>query len=200
MNDQPTKKAVKTNQEEDPMDLFGPKQLVDSFRTVRKNTILIAEDIPEKDYGFRPTPESRSVAETLVHIASLSQADRFLHEGERLSSLEGFDFGTLLEKSEIEGKRPKSKNQIIDLLRAEGERWSQWVGSLPEALLAEQVRMPGGASKSRFEMLLGTKEHEMHHRAQLTVIERLLGIVPHLTRNRQPVAIPTRRDSEPASP
>jgi hypothetical protein len=25
----------------------------------------------------------------------------------------------------------------------------------------------------------------MHHRAQLTVIERLLGIVPHLTRNRK---------------
>ena len=34
-------------------------------------------------------------------------------------------------------------------------------------------------------MLLGTKEHEMHHRGQLTVLERLLGIVPHLTRNRQ---------------
>jgi uncharacterized damage-inducible protein DinB len=34
-------------------------------------------------------------------------------------------------------------------------------------------------------MILGTKEHEMHHRAQLTVIERLLGIVPHLTRSRQ---------------
>jgi uncharacterized damage-inducible protein DinB len=167
------------------MNLYGPKQLVDSMRTVRKNTILIAEDIPEKDYGFRPTPESRSVAETLVHIASLSQADRFLHEGERLSSLEGFDFGTLIKKSEIE-KRPKSKDQIVELLRTEGERWSQWVGNLPEALLAEQVRMPGGASKSRFEMLLGTKEHEMHHRAQLTVVERLLGIVPHLTRNRQP--------------
>jgi hypothetical protein len=39
----------------------GPKQLVDSIRTVRKNTILIAEDIPEKDYGYRPTPDSRSV-------------------------------------------------------------------------------------------------------------------------------------------
>jgi uncharacterized damage-inducible protein DinB len=61
------------------------------------------------------------------------------------------------------------------------------VEGLPEALLSEQVRQPGGASKSRFEMLLGTKEHEMHHRAQLTVIERLLGIVPHLTRNRQAV-------------
>ena len=174
------------------MNLYGPKQLVDSMRTVRKNTILIAEDIPEKDYGYRPAPESRSVAETLVHIASLSLADRFLHEEERLSSLEGFDFGALIQKSEIEDKRPKSKDQIVDLLLTEGERWSQWVGSLPEALLAEQVRMPGGASKSRFEMLLGTKEHEMHHRAQLTVMERLLGIVPHLTRNRRPAAEATK--------
>jgi uncharacterized damage-inducible protein DinB len=30
------------------------------------------------------------------------------------------------------------------------------------------------------------KEHEMHHRAQLMVVERLLGVVPHLTRNRRP--------------
>ena len=174
------------------MNLYGPKQLADSMRTVRKNTILIAEDIPEKDYGYRPAPESRSVAETLVHIASLSLADRFLHEEEHLSSLESFDFGALIQKSEIEEKRSKSKDQIVDLLRTEGERWSQWVGSLPEALLAEQVRMPGGASKSRFEMLLGTKEHEMHHRAQLTVMERLLGIVPHLTRNRRPAAETTK--------
>jgi hypothetical protein len=34
-------------------------------------------------------------------------------------------------------------------------------------------------------MLLGAKEHEMHHRAKLMVVERLLGIVPHLTRMRQ---------------
>jgi hypothetical protein len=27
------------------MNLYGPKQLADSMRTVRKNTILIAEDI-----------------------------------------------------------------------------------------------------------------------------------------------------------
>jgi len=34
-------------------------------------------------------------------------------------------------------------------------------------------------------MLIGSKEHEIHHRGQLMVIERLLSIVPHLTRNRQ---------------
>jgi uncharacterized damage-inducible protein DinB len=34
-------------------------------------------------------------------------------------------------------------------------------------------------------MLLGAKEHEMHHRAQLMVVQRMIGIVPHLTRARQ---------------
>jgi uncharacterized damage-inducible protein DinB len=34
-------------------------------------------------------------------------------------------------------------------------------------------------------MLLSAKEHEMHHRAQLMVLERMLGITPHLTRQMQ---------------
>jgi uncharacterized damage-inducible protein DinB len=48
--------------------------------------------------------------------------------------------------------------------------------------------MPAGtqpATKSRFEMLLSPKEHEMHHRAQLMVVQRMLGITPHLTRQMQ---------------
>ncbi len=50
-------------------------------------------------------------------------------------------------------------------------------------------------SKSRFEMILSVKEHEMHHRGQLMLIERLLGIVPHLTREMQsrPVAAAAKR-------
>jgi uncharacterized damage-inducible protein DinB len=48
--------------------------------------------------------------------------------------------------------------------------------------------MPPGttpATKSRFEMLLSIKEHEMHHRGQLMVVQRLLGIEPHLTEQRR---------------
>jgi uncharacterized damage-inducible protein DinB len=29
------------------------------------------------------------------------------------------------------------------------------------------------------------KEHEMHHRGQLMLVERMLGITPHLTRDMQ---------------
>lgn len=163
----------------------GPKQLADSIRTVRKNTILIAEDIPEEQYAYRPTADSMSVAEILSHIAQLSRFDRLLHEEEHVSTLEGFDFGKLIKKGEAEGKKTRSKHEIVEWLRKSGEEWAEWVENLPEGLLAEQVNQPRGSSKTRFEMILGTKEHEMHHRAQLTVFERLLGIVPHLTRNRQ---------------
>ena len=34
-------------------------------------------------------------------------------------------------------------------------------------------------------MLLGVKEHEMHHRGQLMLVQRLLGMVPPLTRQRE---------------
>jgi uncharacterized damage-inducible protein DinB len=171
------------------MSLYGIPHLTDSFRTVRRNTIQIAQEIPEADYQYRPAPESRSVAETLVHIAWLAGADRFIHEEKRLASFDGFDFGAFLATSEVEETRERSKGQIIELLRTEGERWAQWVEQLPETFLSEAIRLPDGKSVSRFEMLLGTKEHEMEHRAQLTVIQRLLGLVPHFTRN-----LPISRD------
>ena len=125
-----------------------------------------------------------------MHIAVLARIDRVLHEERHLSSLEDVDFGEFIAKSAFEEKRLRSKDDIVELLRTEGEAWYQWLESLPETLLAEQVAMPGGGSKSRFELILGTKEHEMHHRAQLTVLERIIGVVPHLTRQRQ--AVPAR--------
>ncbi len=172
------------------MNLYGPKQLADSMRTVRENTILIAKDIPEEKYSYRPTQESRSVAETLLHIVVSAQAAQQMHGQLRVASLENFDFRGLVNGFPIKEKDQRSKSEIISLLQTEGDRWGQWLEQLPEPVLAEPVRMRGGANpatKSRFELLLGTKEHEMHHRAQLMVIERLLGIVPHLTRSRQPV-------------
>ena len=34
-------------------------------------------------------------------------------------------------------------------------------------------------------MLMSAKEHEMHHRGQLMLLQRLIGITPHLTRESQ---------------
>ena len=68
------------------------------------------------------------------------------------------------------------------------QRARRLLEGLPESFLAEQVTMPPQMqppTKSRFEMLLGAKEHEMHHRAQLMTLQRMIGQVPHLTRQMQ---------------
>jgi len=169
------------------MNYYGAKELAASFRTVRKNTITIAQDIPEEKYGFTPVPECRNVTQLLVHIALSPRFQYQVHAIERRTTLEGFDFPAMMSRLGAEASQLRSKPQIVDILRLEGETWASWVESLTEDFLAERVEMPIRAaqpSKSRFEMLLSAKEHEMHHRGQLMLMERLLGIVPHLTRER----------------
>ena len=41
------------------------------------------------------------------------------------------------------------------------------------------------ASDKTVEMLMSPKEHEMHHRGQLMLVQRMIGLVPHLTRRQQ---------------
>jgi uncharacterized damage-inducible protein DinB len=163
------------------MSHYGIRQLADSMRAVRQNTILMAGDVPEAQYDFRATSATRSVAETLVHIAWLWTADRLMHEERRLASLEGFDFPALLATSAATERIARSKAEILELLRVEGERAAQWVEGLSDDFVSERVGLPGGGSVSRFEMILATKEHELQHRAQLSVLARLLGIVPRFT-------------------
>jgi uncharacterized damage-inducible protein DinB len=170
------------------MNYYGAKELADSFRTVRKNTIIVAEEIPEERYGFRAAPDTRTVAQLLTHIAAVQKMPEQIHAIERRSTLEGFDFPGLMQRIAAEEQTPRSKAQIITTLRESGERWAKLLESLSDEFLAERVQFPAGMtppSKTRFEMLLGTKEHEMHHRAQLMLIERMVGIVPHLTRQMQ---------------
>jgi uncharacterized damage-inducible protein DinB len=98
------------------------------------------------------------------------------------------DFGGYMAEAQQIQASLTTKDAIVAALTARGEEFASFLESLTDAQLGEFVTFPAGLqppSKCRFEMLLGAKEHEMHHRGQLMVIQRLLGITPHLTRNRQ---------------
>ena len=170
------------------MNYYGAADLAASFRTVRKNTLIIAEEIAEQHYGFRATPETRTIAQTLVHIAMVTKLPEQFHAVERRTTFEGFDFPSFFRGLMAEEQASRSKAQILDLLRESGDRFARWLDGLSDDFLGERVSMAAGmtpASRTRFEMLLGVKEHEMHHRAQLMLLERLVGMVPHLTREMQ---------------
>lgn len=165
------------------MTIYGGNDLATAFRTVRKNTIQVAIDIPEQQYSHVPAPECRSVGQMFTHIALSPQMWEEIHGKQRLKTLVGFDFLGLGERVKAEEAKPRTKTEILDLLRNHGDQFAGWLETLTPEFLAEAVTTADGTStKSRFEQILGAKEHEMHHRAQLMLIERQLGIVPHLTK------------------
>ena len=169
------------------MNYYGGKELANAFRTVRKNTIQIAEDIPEDKYEFRAAPDTRTVAQTLAHIAVSPQFQRTVHQT-RVTDMTTLNFPDLFQNFAAEENKPRSKAEMIEYLKSAGDQFASYLETVDEAFLAERVSMPPGAqppSKTRFEMLLGAKEHEMHHRGQLMLVQRMLGQVPHLTRVMQ---------------
>ena len=168
------------------MSPYGAAQMASSFRTVRANTIQIAEDIPESKYDFVPAPGTQSVAATLKHIAMAPTLYEDMHRHQRVTTLKGYDFPAAVGRLRAEEVKPRSKAEIIALLKSKGDRFASWLESVSDEFLAETYTDPSGQhSNSRMASLMSPKEHEMHHRGQLMLIERLLGIVPHLTRQQE---------------
>ena len=172
---------------EGPVITYAGNDLARSFREVRGNTITIAEDIPEEKYTFQATPEVRSIGRLLIHIALTPRFQLTTHTN-RIVDLATINFGDVVERAAADEARPRSKAEIVELLRTEGEAYASFLEGVSDDFLAERVAMPPGAhpaTKSRFEMLMSPKEHEMHHRGQLMLVQRMLGLVPHLTRRQQ---------------
>jgi uncharacterized damage-inducible protein DinB len=165
------------------MNFYGGHNMAESWRTVRGNTIQIAEDIPADKYGFRSSPETMSVAEMLSHMATGTYWALQANFVDKKNDITAETFGGYMGASRALAATLTNKEAIVNALKLHGEDVAKALDGASDSLLAEVVTMPGG-SKTRFEILLGLKEHEMHHRGQLMQIERQLGIVPHLTRAR----------------
>jgi uncharacterized damage-inducible protein DinB len=165
---------------------YGGAELAAAFRTVRKNTLQVAEDIPEDKYGFAPAPGTRTVAELLAHVAGVHAFTDQAHRVKKLTTLQGFDFPAFHATRAAESAKLTTKPAILAALRASDESFGAWLASLSDAFLAERVtNFDGQGTKSRLELIMAVKEHEMHHRGQLMVMQRMLGITPHLTRERE---------------
>src|SRR5689334_4979178 len=128
------------------MNYYGAKELAESFRTVRKNTIQVAEDIPEDKYGFKAANDVRSIEKLLTHIALASTFQYRIHGVEKRTTLEGFNFPALMQEMIAEEAKPRTKAQVIELLRKEGEKWAGFVDGLSDEFLGVAVSMPPGGT------------------------------------------------------
>src|SRR4030095_2748490 len=118
------------------MHCYGGKDLARAFRTVRDNTVKIAEEIPESGYDFAAAPGIRTVRQWCAHIA-LSHSCASLHK-EKRTSFDGVNFPAFVAQMQAEEAKPRTKAEVIALLKQRGEDTAKWLESLGDDFLAEQ--------------------------------------------------------------
>src|SRR5213594_2866250 len=126
------------------MTCYGSKEMAAAFRTVRNNTVLIAEEIPENKYDFQAAPEVRTIGKLLTHIALALGFQSYTHVN-KITDLKQVNFPELVQTIIAEEAKPRTKAEIIALLKSEGDTFASFLEGLSESFLAEQVTMPPGA-------------------------------------------------------
>ena len=124
------------------MNYYGGKELAAAFRTVRKNTIQIAEDVPEESStASSRRPNRGSIGQTLAHIAVGTTFPTMLH-GERIPDREDRLRGVHEEGrrrgSEAAGPRPR----LSRCSRTRASKFAAMLESLDESFLAEVAHVP----------------------------------------------------------
>ena len=97
------------------MTYYGPKEIAESFRTVRRNTIQVAEDIPEEKYSYRAAPDTMSVGEMLAHLATTPHWAQQCFFVEKKTQVAMEDFVRWMGEAGGKSKALTSKADIVAL-------------------------------------------------------------------------------------
>ena len=124
------------------MTYYGAKHLADSFRTVRKNTLAIAEEIPEDKYGFKATPDVMSVGEMLAHLAVSPMWQIEVHGPNKIEQLDFAFFSAHQQRAKAEAQALRTKADIVRALKENGETFAAFLEGLDEATLTSTVSFP----------------------------------------------------------
>ena len=158
---------------------MSAETIVTLWKDARGGLIDEVQKIPEDQFSFRATPDTRSIAELLQHVIS---AQKML-VGETCRPDTNFMRQSFAAHAEEYGRGVNDvtdKNGLIELLRSAMDDAETRINSYGDKLDESMIGFNGQPiTKSAF--LTFALSHEMYHRGQLTVFERLLSIEPALT-------------------
>lgn len=124
--------------------------------------------MPEDGVNFKPTPEIRSFAEQMLHLASANY---------------GFGATASGKPNPMQGKKMeemadlKTKEALTKAVMDSYDYMLDAVKAMTDAQLAETVKM-GPREMTREVVLAKAFEHQTHHRGQCTIYIRMKGVKP----------------------
>jgi uncharacterized damage-inducible protein DinB len=156
-------------------------ELLGAWAYTRQGVIAEVRNLPDELTGFRPTPQSRSLAELALHIVEsglmmsgeLTRADGNF----RRQSYEAFAKEYAAPAS---GRR--SRRDLVTLLKDTHVRGEKQIRRAGEVLMLQQIVQFNGEKATRLSWMHHGIAHEEYHRGQIALYARLAGEVPALTK------------------
>lgn len=156
-------------------------EALEAWEDIRSGTLEEARVIPDDRWGYRPHPESRSVAELVRHIlestsmmvGELARADGDFTRQAFPSFIEEYA-ADLPDEAE-----PDTWRELLALYFAEG---AATLRSRGELHMLQLIRRFDGSLGTRLAWFHHGIAHEYYHRGQLALYAREMDIVPALTR------------------
>lgn len=133
------------------------------YRQVSGYIMAAAEQMPEADYGFKPTPEVRSFGQLVGHVANAQYMICAAALGEASPATQNYEQAT-------------SKAAIIEGLRGSDALCARAYAISDEAAL--QVVQLFGQQRTKLSVLAMNAAHDYEHYGNLVTYMRLKGMVP----------------------
>lgn len=133
-----------------------------AYTSVKNNILKSADKMPAENYSFKPTPEVRSFAEVLDHIADSQMRS--------CAAIAGDD-----KTPNASGKTAKA--DVVAALQESFTECDKAYDSLTDANASEMIKM-GPRQRTRLGALVGNTTHDNEQYGIITVHLRLKGLVP----------------------
>jgi uncharacterized damage-inducible protein DinB len=165
--------AVARSDAKKPVDDKRPpiiKETESNWKRARKWTLSYIDAMPEDAMSFKPTPEIRSFAEQMLHLAFWNYA---------LAEAAGGKTSPYGKKQETLEQREdaKTKAALRKVVEESYDNLLAAVAGLNEAKMLEQVSL-FDTKMTRLTVLTVALDHQAHHRGQTTIYLRLKGLTP----------------------
>jgi hypothetical protein len=149
-------------------------QTIGAYNAIQRDLLEAAELMPEADYLFKPTPDTRPFGQLISHVA--------LTQFRSCSLLQGGPSPKAAEKEET----PRSKAVLIALLKESATFCNPLVTGMTDEGMIQLVKV-GAIEGARGLVPIGLSVHGNEVYGTIAVYLRLKGLVPPSTARQKPV-------------
>jgi uncharacterized damage-inducible protein DinB len=151
---------------------FTQSEMVAEWQRAKTYTKEYLDSMPADGYGFKPTPEIRSFAQQMLHLADANYLFAFIASGKPNP------IGETLQNHNVAEKTFSTKKEAVTKTVIESYDWMiSTLQGMTAAQMQETIKFHDQDIK-RSGIIGKAFEHQTHHRGQTTIYLRLKGVTP----------------------